>query len=139
MVTKKSIISLAKEVDNDKAYWDKLEREQEKMLTTEWLKQTIEDAMDDRIGSPLAEQLTAVFLSSGLMAGDKLFITFLLTQHHIGISEVSLQALILGTGYSKKGCGDVTRRLIAMGYIQRTRQGWYRANIKRINKTKSII
>jgi hypothetical protein len=31
-------------------------------------------------------------------------------------------------GYSKKGCGDVTRRLIPMGLIERPRQGWYRIN-----------
>lgn len=132
MKNKTKFKTLAQEVDNDKAYWDQLEREQEEMLTTAWLKNTLEDILDDRIGSKTSTDLNAIWELQGLRPTDKSVMVYVMTQHRLGKEDVSIHDIVRCTGWTKKGVGDFIRRLIPMGMMVRTRKGYYKINDKKI-------
>ena len=127
----KQIVALAKEVDQDTAYWNRLERFQEK-LTTKWLKDNLEPILDANTKSTFAADVRSIFLMENLLPGDRLFMIYLMSQHNAGIEEIGLHDIMNGTGYSKKGVGDVMRRLIPMRMVVRTRKGFYQINQKKL-------
>ena len=127
----KQIAKLAKEVDQDHEHWNRLEEMQDR-LSTKWLKETIEEAMENHVGSNFAHDINALMHIPGILPGDKLFLIFMLTRQRMGQKDVSMAQIGKATGYTRKGCGDVFRRLIAMGMIQRTRHGWYSVNTKNL-------
>lgn len=131
MITKKQIKQLAKEVDNDKKYWDALEKEQDK-LTTKWLKETLNEVLDKRIGTEITVDINSIFNMDGLLMSDKFCLIYLITQHHLGKEEVSTETFINAVSMSRKGFGDVMRRLVPMGLVIRVRQGFYKLNDKKI-------
>jgi hypothetical protein len=127
MVTKKQIKELAREVNNDNAYWDKQDR-----LSTDWLKDTLNELLDKRIGTEITVDINQIYNMPGLMMSDKFCLIYLLTQRHLGKDEVSAETFINAVGMSRKGFGDVMRRLVPIGMVIRVRQGFYKLNDKSI-------
>jgi len=130
-IKQKQNAKLAKEIDQDHQYWNRLEEMQDR-LSTKWLKETIEEALDRRIGHDLAADINSIFKMEGLFMSDKHCLIYLITQHHLGKKEIPALEFMKAVGMSRKGFGDVTRRLVPAGMIIRIRQGYYKLNDKQL-------